>query len=124
MKVRPSIQHYCEGCDETLPGRPQQTKGPVFHIGCCFDIYWEGTREQATELYDYLYGQGYLRPMDTCANGCVDSEIFDETGWACGVCGRVFSDDDYGSDSKANAINCCAEKVAAQQAEMLEEENI
>lgn len=114
-------------CDEYHPGRPKLTDKPTFRVGCCFDIEWSGTREQAGELYDYLMGQGYLAQHEECANGCIDfddEEIGGETQvWMCGVCKEEWSEDDW-ADAKERAMACCEEKMAQKRAEMMEEENV
>lgn len=78
-------------------------------IGCCFDIAWQGTRDQAADLYDYLVNQGYLEPRKQAACGDWDDDNiqYDETFWRCGACGVT-----YGPGMKEVAVACCKSRVA------------
>lgn len=119
MKVRPSQMYYCGMCETDHVGRPKQTEAPVFTIGCCWELEWSGTREQAGELYDYLVSEGQLFVRTKCAEGNIDfdDDISDpHTVWICGECGNSYSECDY-HDAKLRGINCCAEVLAARRGE-------
>lgn len=125
MKARPSKEYYCDNCDECHEGSPTQT-GPVFVVGCCFSLEWEGTREQATELYDYLQGQGFLNPSGSVQ--CGDCGAYDEIGseyvvWTCGECNRGYSTDEF-TDAQLRATRCCQEKLRERQEALMEEEGV
>lgn len=119
------MQYYCEMCEEDHAGRPVETR-PILWVGCCFEMEWEGTREQAGELYDYLVGQGVLTPRLKCENGNVDYDD-DQVGepylaWICGECGTSYTEDE--ENPQQMAVECCREKLLAQRAELMEEEGV
>lgn len=120
MLERPSTKYYCEMCQNDHAGRPTQT-GAMLRVGCCFDLQWSGTRENATELYDYLVGEGLVQSHEQCANGCIDfndEEISEpRTVWACGRCTRKY-------DEQSDAHECCLEAFRASQAELMDEEAV
>jgi DNA-directed RNA polymerase subunit RPC12/RpoP len=124
VKARPSTKYYCEPCGEDHPGRPTQTEAPIFQ-GCCWDLEWTGTREQAGELYDYLLSSGMLATREKCANGaigyCEDDIGSVYTVWVCGECGEEYAEND---DGKEQAITCCAQVLEARKAEIMEEEGV
>lgn len=116
-------QYYCEMCDENHEGEPIET-GPMFVIGCCWELEWEGTREQAGGLYDYLVGEGYLHTRTKCGAGCIDvdgDQLADaEVFWKCGECGASWATNEYG-DAQQRAIDCCKEKLEAERSALEEE---
>lgn len=115
--------HYCGQCDDRMEGEIRESDEPTFRVGCCFDLEWTGTRDQAVHLYDYLMDRGYINHEQQCRDGCYiedDDGSYEYNGWKCGQCGASFEEDesyynerlDEYVDGKTAAVECCKDREA------------